>query len=163
MPVLVDMSHPWPGRPVPPGPPVRAGEQYRPPRGRGVLRHPPDTPLAVWRPVLAELTPHGLRHGHQTWMDDAGIAYVLQSERMGHEVPGMRGVYSHPTPKMRASLVDALQAMWEQSIAERARLAPRSPVGPLDEILKAVPPAPRYRHVGLPAKIGSQSAPRIGH
>ena len=36
--------------------------------------------------------PHGLRHGHQTWLDDLGVRYVLQSERMGHEVPGMRGV-----------------------------------------------------------------------
>jgi len=28
------------------------------------------------------LTPHGLRHGHQTWLDDLGVRYVLQSERM---------------------------------------------------------------------------------
>jgi hypothetical protein len=27
-------------------------------------------------------------------MDDADIPYVLQSERMGHEVPGMRGTYA---------------------------------------------------------------------
>ncbi|HEY8456523.1 MAG TPA: hypothetical protein VIL34_13090 [Actinopolymorphaceae bacterium] len=42
-----------------------------------------------------------MRHGRQTWMDEAGIPYVLQSERMGHEVPGMRGVSSHISERMR--------------------------------------------------------------
>ena len=55
-------------------------------------------------------------------MDEANTSYVLQSERMGHEVPGMRGVYSHVTPRMRSNLVDALQGMWETSVAERAKL-----------------------------------------
>ncbi len=27
-----------------------------------------------------------------------GVRYVLQSERMGHEVPGMRGVYATSRP-----------------------------------------------------------------
>jgi integrase len=44
-----------------------------------------DAALASWLPVLPGLTPHGLRHGHQTWMDEAGIPDVLKSERMGHE------------------------------------------------------------------------------
>jgi hypothetical protein len=61
-------------------------------------------PVASWLALRTGLTPHGLRHGHQTWLDDMGVRYVLQSERMGHEVPGMRGVYSHITPGMRAEL-----------------------------------------------------------
>jgi hypothetical protein len=28
-----------------------------------------DLSLASWLPVLTGLTPHGLRHGHQTWME----------------------------------------------------------------------------------------------
>ncbi len=64
-----------------------------------------------WLPLRRGLTPHGLRHGHQTWLDDLGVRYVLQSERMGHEVPGMRGVYSHVTPRMRAELRDGLQEL----------------------------------------------------
>jgi hypothetical protein len=28
-----------------------------------------------------------------------GIPYVAQSQRMGHEVPGMLGVYSHVTER----------------------------------------------------------------
>ena len=63
-----------------------------------------DLTLASWLPVLPGLTPHGLRHGHQTWMDEDRIADVLKSERMGHEVPGMRGVYSHVSDAMRAKL-----------------------------------------------------------
>jgi hypothetical protein len=37
-------------------------------------------------------------------MDEDRIAEVLKSERMGHEVPGMRGVYSHVSATMRAEL-----------------------------------------------------------
>jgi integrase len=83
------------------------------------------------------LTPHGLRHGHQTWLDELGVRYVLQSERMGHEVPGMRGVYTHITPRMRAELRDGLQELWEASLDERVRLAERSAVGILDDLLRA--------------------------
>src|SRR6266508_3285487 len=135
MPVLVDMSRLWPGKPLPARPPVIPGQPYQAPSGRGIRRLPEDMPLASWLPVLADLTPHGLRHGHQTWMDEVNISYVLQSERMGHEVPGMRGIYSHVSPRMRATLVDDLQDMWETSLAERARLSPRSAVGALDAIL----------------------------
>lgn len=95
-----------------------------------------DVPLACWVPLKPGLTPHGLRHGHQPMMDNAGVHYVLQSERMGHEVPGMRGVYGHPTQEMRDQIVAALQQLWEQSLAARARLAPRSPVGVLDDLLE---------------------------
>ncbi len=91
--------------------------------------------LASWLPLRPGLTPHGLRHGHQTWLDDLGVRYVLQSERMGHEVPGMRGVYSHVTPRMRDELRKGLQQLWEASLYERAQLSKRSAVSLLDHIL----------------------------
>jgi hypothetical protein len=56
---------------------------------------------------------------------------------MGHEVPGMRGVYSHITSHMRAELRDGLQGLWNASIHERALLAQRSAVAVLDGILTA--------------------------
>jgi hypothetical protein len=96
-----------------------------------------------------------LRDCHQTWLDDLGIRYVLQSERMGHEVPGMRGVYTHITPRMRAELHDGLQELWEVSLDERARLAERSAVAVLDGILASRTEAAR--------KIRSHLAPKIGH
>ncbi|HEY2285855.1 MAG TPA: hypothetical protein VGH88_08945 [Streptosporangiaceae bacterium] len=65
-----------------------------------------------------------------------GIRYVLQSERMGHEVPGMRGVYAHVTPAMRADLRAGLQGLWETSLAERRKLAARSAVPALDVPLR---------------------------
>jgi hypothetical protein len=99
------------------------------------------TAVASWLPVLTDLTPHGLRHGHQTWMDEAGISYVLQSDRMGHEVPGMRGVYGHVSPAMRTALVAALQEMWTAALDQRAELAPRSSVAALDRLLTARPRA----------------------
>ncbi|MFG2037531.1 hypothetical protein [Dactylosporangium sp. NPDC048998] len=135
MPVLVDVAGAMPGMPLPPWPAALLGEPtYEPPTGRGRPRINADVPLASWLPVLPGLTPH-LRHGHETWMDEAAIPYVLQSERMGHEVPGMRGVYGHVSATMRAALVAALQAMWEASLAARAALSPRSAVGVLDGLL----------------------------
>lgn len=100
-------------------------------------QQPPTQPVAVasWLPLKPDLTLHGLRHGHQTWLDDLGIRYVLQSERMGHEVPGMRGIYSHVTPAMRKELTTGLQEVWEASLKERAKLASRSAVPVLDELL----------------------------
>lgn len=52
-------------------------------------------------------------------MDNAGIPYVLQSERMGHEVPGMCGTYAHPTQEMRVALLDVLQRLLEEDLVER--------------------------------------------
>jgi hypothetical protein len=96
-----------------------------------------DVTLATWLPVLPRLTPHGLRHGHQTWMEEAGVSDVLRSERMGHEVPGMRGVYAHVSPAMRADLKTALQQRWEVSLRTRTGYSPRSIVPALDALLAA--------------------------
>ena len=114
-----------------------------------------DMAVASWLPALRRVTPHGLRHGLQVWMDEDGIPEVLKTERMGHEMPGMRGVYGHVSPAMRADLKAALQERWEDSIRERARLSSRSMVPVLDAFLAA--------HRQAPAKIRSHLAPKIGH
>jgi len=111
-------------------------------------------PVASWLPLRPGLTPHGLRHGHETWLDDLDVRYVLQSERMGHDVPGMRGVYSHITAGMRDDLMAGLQELWEASLHERARISARSPVLVLDALLAG------FREPMN--KIGSRSAPKIG-
>lgn len=109
-----------------------------------------DIALASWLPLLASLTPHGLRHGHQTWMDEAGIPDGLKSERMGHEVPGMRGIYSHVSPAMRSDLKAALQERWQDALRERSRISPGSSVRLLDALLAAhqSPRAEIGLHVG---------------
>jgi hypothetical protein len=58
------------------------------------------------------------------WTDEDQIADVLKSERLGHDEPGMRGVYGHVSPAMREELKAALQARWGNRYAS----APRSPV-----------------------------------
>lgn len=103
--------------------------------GGGGQQPAQDMTVASWLPLMPGLTPHGLRHGHQPMMDNAGVHYVLQSERMGHEVPGMRGTYAHPTQEMRDALLIELQRLWEESLAARAALHQRSPVRALDGLL----------------------------
>ena len=80
---------------------------------------------------------HGLRHGHKTWMAEDGIPEILAEQRLGHQVPGMRGLYAHTSGRMRDDLKHALQTRWEDSLRARAAIAPRSPVPLLDELLTA--------------------------
>jgi hypothetical protein len=68
-------------------------------------------------------------------MVEDGIPEILAELRLGHEVPGMRGLYSHVSERMRQELKDALQARWDESLKERAGLAPRSLVPALDRLL----------------------------
>ena len=80
---------------------------------------------------------HGLRHGHKTWMAEDGIPEILAEQRLGHQVPGMRGLYAHASDRMRDDLKHALQTRWEDSLRDRAAIAPHSPVPLLDELLTA--------------------------
>ena len=64
-----------------------------------------------------------------------GIPEILAEQRLGHDVPGMRGLYTHVSPRMRDDLIAALQARWEKSLRERASIDPRSPVLLLDNLL----------------------------
>lgn len=101
-----------------------------------------DMAVASWLPILPGLTPHGLRHGLQTWMDEDRIPEILKTERMGHEMPGMHGVYGHVSPAMRADLKASLQDRWDTSLRERAQLSPRSAVPALDALLREQPTQP---------------------
>jgi Arc/MetJ-type ribon-helix-helix transcriptional regulator len=89
-------------------------------------------PGCRWVPGL---TAHGLRHGHRTWMAEDGIPDILAEQRLGHEVPGMRGLYAHVSDRMREALVKALQARWEDSLRTRVAIRPHSPVPLLNELL----------------------------
>jgi integrase len=60
----------------------------------------------------ARLPVQDLRHTHRTWMDEDGIAEPLKSQRLGHQLPGIRGVYAHVTEPMHPPLLAALQDRW---------------------------------------------------
>jgi len=139
--VTVDATT-WPGVPLaswPAGAQNGEGrstpEKYLPPRGRGIRIIPDGVPLASWLPLVPGLTAHGLRHGHRTWMAEDGIPDVLAEQRLGHEVPGMRGLYTHVSDRMREALIQALQARWDDSLRARAAICGHSPIPLLDEML----------------------------
>ena len=94
-----------------------------------------DAPLACWLPIKDGLTPHGLRRSHKTWMAEGGIPEILAEQRLGHQVPGMRGLYAHASQRMRDELTADLQARWEESLRERAAIDPHSTVPLLDTLL----------------------------
>ncbi|GHE45308.1 hypothetical protein GCM10017673_54280 [Streptosporangium violaceochromogenes] len=72
--------------------------------------------MASWLPVKKDLTPHGLRHGHKVWLDEDDIPAVASEERLGHELPGIIGTYSHTSPEMIHRIVSSLQARWEGAL-----------------------------------------------
>ena len=72
---------------------------------------------------------------------------MLKSERMGHEIPGMAGVYGHVMAEWRDRLRTRVQELWEASLHDRARLNPHSAVGLVAKLLAphrapAVPSGP---------------------
>ncbi|GAB2773435.1 hypothetical protein GCM10027091_05800 [Streptomyces daliensis] len=80
------LGEPWPGIPA---------------RGRGASQRAD----VCWLPIAKGLTPHGLRHSHQTMMDELGTEKVLRDERMGHIDGSVSARYTHVTPGMRKRLL----------------------------------------------------------
>lgn len=145
-PVVVDVTPAdgegsvFPGRPLLPAwPYAAAGEAFEIPRRKGQWRYDTGDPerrhIATWLPIRPGLTWHGLRHGHQTWMDDGGIKKALKTERMGHEDNTMAGRYGHVTEAMVTELLALLQGVWETGLERRHQIHPRSPVPMLDAAL----------------------------
>ena len=90
-------------------------------------------------------------------MAEDGIPEILAEQRLGHEVPGMRGPYAHASDRMRDELKATLQARWEDSLRARAAIAPHSPVPLLDKLLSRNGPAPREATIrDLPARGGRE-------
>ena len=79
-------------------------------------------------------------------MAEDGIPEILAEQRLGHQVPGMRGLYAHASEQMREKLTAALQARWDESLRQRAAIDPRSPVPLLDNLLAPFRAAPHPGH-----------------
>src|SRR5262245_19423299 len=64
-------------------------------------------------PVIAGMHFHDVRHAHKTWLIEGDIPEIAQAKRLGHRMPGVRGIYSHVTPAMQQRITAALQTRWE--------------------------------------------------
>jgi integrase len=56
-----------------------------------------------------------IRHGHKAWLDEAfeHSRFAVET-RMGHEMPGVEGVYSSVTAPMERAIMKSLQERWER-------------------------------------------------
>ncbi len=57
-------------------------------------------------PVIDGMHFHDLRHTHKTWLIEDDIPEIAQAKRLGHRLPGIRGVYSHVTPAMQQRITE---------------------------------------------------------
>lgn len=82
---------------------------------RRVWRPAPDGNPRNIPPVIPGMYFHDLRHSHKTWLIEDGVPEVAQAKRLGHRIPGVRGIYSHVSAVVEQRLVDGLQTRWEQT------------------------------------------------
>jgi hypothetical protein len=54
---------------------------------------------------------------------------------MGHEMPGMEGVYSEVTLSMEKRIVEYLQGAWEKQVVAAGLWMPPSPISLPDDLL----------------------------
>jgi integrase len=78
-------------------------------------------------PVITGMHFHDLRHTHKTWLIEDDIPEIAQAKRLGHRLPGIRGVYSHVTPAMQQRITRALQARWNANRPRQLRVVDDPP------------------------------------
>jgi integrase len=95
-----------------------------------------------WAPLVPGLTPHGLRHGHQTAMRRDRVPRVLRRDRLGHGQSGdIADHYTHIDKEMIEDMLVGQTRRWQTAVTRRARInqargaKPCSPVPALDEWL----------------------------
>lgn len=60
---------------------------------------------------------HDLRHTHATMLAELGVPGVLRDDRLGHHPPGVAALYTHTTPAMRTTMLEALESRWIEAAA----------------------------------------------
>lgn len=96
-------------RPIADGVKAREGERVRKPR-----------PAIPEVPTFAGKRLYLLRHAAKAWLDEDGHSKFAVESRMGHEVPGVEGVYSSVTVPMERAIMKTLQERWD-GLQERLR------------------------------------------
>lgn len=71
---------------------------------------------AGWGPIMPGLTMRDLRHTHDTYQDQIGVKASLAYDQAGHLRPGIKRIYQHPTPEMRAERLKGLQDIYERAM-----------------------------------------------
>ncbi|MET8766386.1 integrase [Streptomyces sp. NPDC004658] len=118
--------------------PMRDGAKAR---AAGPQKSRPARPAIPAVPELAGEPIYRLRHWHKAKLDEAGdISRVAVEARMGHELPGVEGVYSEVTVPMEERIVEYLQAVWEKEVVGAGLWTPPFPTALPDDLLGAAPP-----------------------
>jgi hypothetical protein len=102
-------AEPWPGIPIP---------------MKGTHRSTAERQAECsWAPLIAGLTPHGLRHGHQTAMRRDRVPRVLRRERLGHGPSGdIADRYTHIDDEMITEMLASLTRRLQSAVTERAQI-----------------------------------------
>lgn len=81
-----------------------------------------------------------LRHWHKAKLDEPGdIPRVAVEARMGHELPGVEGVYSEVTVGMEERIGEYLQRVWEKEVVGAGLWTPLFPMPLPDGLHDAAP------------------------
>lgn len=114
--------------------PIRDGrEEVKPQRGRDAAAACPKLPAVE---EMAGQDIYRLRHLAKEILDEAGdIPRVAIEARMGHELPGMEGVYSNVTLSMEQRVVKYLQMVWEKRVVAAGLWVPSFPTPLPDDLL----------------------------
>jgi hypothetical protein len=115
--------------------PIRDGAQERTGR-RDRLR--PELPAVE---EMAGQDIYRLRHWHRELLDEPGadIARVAKEARMGHELPGVEGVYSMVTLAMEERIVEYLQGVWEKLLSCGVWCPPSPTSLPSERLQEGIP------------------------
>lgn len=75
-------------------------------RRRGVSYRP------TWEPIMPGLDMRSLRHTHDSYQSQIGVAEPLAFQAMGHKRQGIKAVYQHPTVEMRRARLEGLEEIY---------------------------------------------------
>jgi hypothetical protein len=85
-------------------------DECKPSQGRGGSRVtlPAIAAVPAWRGKRKYLQ----RHGSKAWLDEDGHSRIAVETRMGHELAGVEGLYTHLTVAMEMLIMEKLQERW---------------------------------------------------
>jgi integrase len=66
-------------------------------------------------PIVPGMHFHDMRHTHKTWLIEDEVPEAAQAKRLGHRLPGIRGIYSHVSAAVEQRLVNGLQRRWSKT------------------------------------------------